>query len=234
MSRAYADGRREEAFALCGRAERQLALVLLPLLLATTVIAGPIALLLLGDRYAGTGPVIVFATIATVCQTLTQPYRQLLNAAEKLVVGVSGHVAWFLIQASVLFVFVGRPFGISVPIEGAGAAAAALAVVGVIAGVLWRALAVRALGARLEKRFLIHIVSAGALFVPAYAFSSRPGLVSPGTTLIAATVLVSIHLLVLRLSGELGTDQLQFLRDLVPPIRSIAMFWTSRPARESE
>jgi|GEM_PF-5611051 len=219
MSRAYAEGRAEEAFALCGRAERQLALVLLPLALGVTVVARPTASLLLGAKYPDTGSVIVFGTFAMIFHTLTQPYRQIISASERVTVSVCAELAFFGLQAALLYVFVGDPLG-SVPasIRGAPAAAIATAAAAVIAAVLWRTLAVRVLSAKLERRVWIHGVSAAVLFVPAYTLAFSSQALPLLSTVSLAAVVLSIHLAVLRFSGELGPDQIQFLRSLVPDV----------------
>jgi len=215
MSRAYADGRPEEAFALCGRAERQLSLVLFPVLLGITLVARPTADLLLGSRYLETGPVIVFGTAAMIFQALTQPYRQIINAAEKLVVSTTAHVGFFGFQTALLYLFVAHPLGIPVPVSGAPAAGVAAALASIVGAVLWRALAQRALGARLDRRTSIHVASAAVLFVPADALASGASPLPLVTAFVLAIAFATAHLGVLRLTGELGAEQIEFLRGLV-------------------
>lgn len=234
MSRAYADGRPEEAFALCGRAERQLALVLFPLLLGITLVARPTAILLLGNKYLETGPVIVFGTTAMIFQALTQPYRQMINAAEKLTVSTAAHVAFFAFQAIVLYVFVAHPLGIPVPISGAPAAGAATAVASVAGAILWRVLAIRALRARLDQRTLIHVACATVFFLPAYLLSSGPTMLPLATAFSLALLIASAHLVVLHLSGELGPEQISFLRGLASAVPIGAWSRSARPTGQVE
>jgi O-antigen/teichoic acid export membrane protein len=215
MSRAYADGRPEEAFALCGRAERQLALVLFPFLLAITPIARPAVFLLLGRQYSDTGPVVVLGTVAMIFATLTQPYRQIINGAEKLSVSVAGSVATFATQTAILYAFVAHPLGLPIPVQGAAAAAAAMAIAAVLGALFWRALAVRTVNARLNKRVWIHAISAAALFIPAYALTFDQIALPIGTALSLTAAAVCAHLVILRVTGELGPEQISFLTHLI-------------------
>ena len=223
MARAFAEGRRDDAFALCGRAERRLALVTLPLMLGAAALARPLALLLLGARFADTGPVIAFGTMAMIFQALTQPYRQLLGGAGKTLVMVIGHVVLFGVQAGALVLLLG---GGGVPLlgidRGAPAAAAAVAAASLVAALAWRLLAVWALQARLDGRFAIHLVAGLGLYVLVSAAATVYGRELPTACLIAI-VGVGLHLGALRLGGELGPAELSFLRDLVPsPVLRLA------------
>ena len=234
MSRAYAEGRPEEAFALGGRAERQLALVLFPLLLGITFLARPTVILLLGDRYLDAGPVIVFGTTAMIFQALTQPYRQMINAAERLAISTAAHVGFFALQATLLYVLVAHPLGLPVPIGGAPAAGVATAVAAIAGAALWRILAIRTLDARLDQRTWIHVASATALFLPAYALSSGATMLPLATAFALSVAFASAHLVVLHLTGELGPEQIYFLRSLVSAVPVGALSRSPRPAGRAE
>jgi O-antigen/teichoic acid export membrane protein len=215
MSRSYSEGRPEEAFALCGRAERQLALVLFPFLLGVTPIARPAALLLLGEKYADTGPVIVLGTVAMIFQTLTQPYRQMMYGSEKMKFSVLAEVALLAVQTSLLYLFLSHSLGPSFPFQGAPAAAAGMALASLVGATAWRGLTVRTLKARLDKRVWIHAASAVALFLPAYVVSFGPSPLPYAAAVVLAVAAASVHLSVLRATGELGPEQIRVISNLV-------------------
>jgi O-antigen/teichoic acid export membrane protein len=215
MARAFAEGRRDDAFALCGRAERRLALVTLPLLLGVTALARPMALVLLGERFADTGPVIAFGTLAMIFQALTQPYRQLLGSADKTTVMVAGHIVLFGVQAACLLVLLGvggiAPLAIG---PGAPAAAAAVALSSLLAAAVWRGLAVGTLDAHLDRRFGVHLASGLGLFAIVYALSASVSR-DFGPACLVAVAAVGLHLGILHLAGELGASEINFLRGLI-------------------
>jgi O-antigen/teichoic acid export membrane protein len=215
MARAFAQGRRDDAFALCGRAERRLALVTLPLMLCAVALAGPMAQLLLGARYADTGPVIAFGTMAMIFQALTQPYRQLLGGADRTVTMIIGHVILFGVQAGCLWLLLSAG---GIPLVGIGrgapAAAAAVALASLTSAVLWRALAIWVLGARLDRRFRVHIIGGLTLFVAVYALTVVY-VRDLGPAVLLAISAVVLHLTLLRLFGELGSAEIDFLRSLL-------------------
>jgi O-antigen/teichoic acid export membrane protein len=215
LSRAYAEGRKAAAFELCARAERRLALVLLPLMLGITGVANPLALRLLGDRYSDTGPVIVFGTMAMVFQVLAQPHRQIVAGAERLILMVVGQALQFAVQMGMLY----GALSVSTSLEGVGAVqatAAAMAASAFVGIIFWHGAAARFLGAPIERRTWIHIVSALLLFIPVctstYLFdrwSFVPGAV--------AALSLLCHVVVLRATGELGASEVAFVSRLLTP-----------------
>jgi O-antigen/teichoic acid export membrane protein len=229
MARAFAEGRREEACALCARAERRLALVTVPIMLGAAALSRPLALVLLGERFADSGPVIAFGTVSMILQALTQPYRQLLGGADRTTTMVVGHVILFVVQAGCL---AGLLAAGGVPIlaidGGAPAAAAAIAAAALIGAGVWRVLAVGALGARLNPRFGIHLAAGLGLYAVAYSLSVATGGQLASGCLIAAAA-IGTHLGILRATGELGSAELSFLRELlVVPVLRVARLGPGR------
>jgi hypothetical protein len=90
-----------------------------------------------------------------------------------------------------------------------------MALASLFGAVSWRGLAVRTLKARLDRRVWIHAVSALVLFLLAYVVSFGPNQLPFTVALSLAGVITFVHLIVLRLTGELGPEQLRFISNLV-------------------
>jgi O-antigen/teichoic acid export membrane protein len=215
MARAFAEGRREEAFALCARTEQRLALVAVPIMLGAAALSRPLALVLLGERFADSGPVIAFGTVSMIFQALTQPYRQLLGGADRTTTMVVGHVILFVVQAGCLAAFLAAGGMPLLAIDsGAPAAAAAIALAALIGAGVWRVLAVGALGAHLNARFGIHVASGLGLYAIAYGLSVATGGQLASGCLIALAA-IGVHIGILRATGEFGPGEISFLRELL-------------------
>lgn len=219
MSRAYAEGCPEDAFALCSRAERRLGLVLFPIVLAMSAVAQPLVLLLLGAQYADSGPVIAFGTMAMVFQSLAQPYRQVVAGANRIVLSVVGQGIQLAVLAGTVFIALSGPEP-SVPglTTAAPRAAAAVAIASLAGVVLWRGLAARFLGSPLEGGVWIQATSALLLFGTVYYLTFTTASQSLIMGIVMASGAVSVHLIMLRLTGQLGRSDLQFLRSLASVI----------------
>lgn len=216
MSRAFAEDRPDKAFALCARAERQLALVLFPVMLAVAGVAGPAALAILGPRYSDTGPVIAFGVMAMTFQSLTQPYAQMIIGSGRMVLSVAIYGTMLAVQVGALYFFLGGP-GAAYPGLGGGAGGAAVAGAcsAIVGAVVWRASAARFIQAPMPRRFWIHVASALTLFVIAYAAESTQDTASVGAGPVISVGAVALHLLILRLTGELDRDEVVNILGLI-------------------
>jgi len=216
LSRAYANGNPGEAFDLCSRAERYLGLVLFPAMLGIVGVSRALTLLLLGQKYADTGSVFAFGTVAMIFLALTQPYRQIFGGAEKMKAMVVLNCIFLVIQVASLFFFLKYFHVASFGLVGAASRAAlATAVSSFMGALLWRFAAVRLLGAHLDKRIWIHIGSAIILFALVYCLTYSGKVLGLSYSFALGAGAVALHLFSLYSLHELKEKDWFFLRRLL-------------------
>jgi O-antigen/teichoic acid export membrane protein len=127
----FAKGRKDLVQSRLFRIERQLLLMVTPLVTLVALFAGPIVVTIFGNEFAGSSKILIIFCGVTWLVTLSRPYSNILYAAEKHYLLIKSSLAAFLVYILILAGTVMSSV-LNLPWGGLGGAGAALAV-----GSLW-------------------------------------------------------------------------------------------------